>query len=139
MTVSKTSVKPSLSDGSPKSLLQQSARPLAGPPTPPDAVAPPVALRTMLQTLLQETVKAEFARFLGAAPGEPTTTRVGVRNGTRGRTLVTRVGKLTLAVPRDRASLLPTAPQQARPSHHDRVDDERQGHARGAALRVRLQ
>ena len=82
MTVPKTSATTPRSDGSPKSILQQSARPVAGPPVPPDVVAPPDALRTMRQTLLQETQLAEFARFLGAAPFERTTARVGVRNGT---------------------------------------------------------
>jgi putative transposase len=61
------------------------------------------ALRTMLQTLLQETLEAEFARFLGAAPHERSPARRGWRNGRRERTLVTRVGRLTLKVPRDRA------------------------------------
>jgi putative transposase len=67
------------------------------------AGVPEDALRTMLQTLLQETLKAEFARFLGAAPHERSPARRGWRNGTRERTLVTRVGRLTLKVPRDRA------------------------------------
>lgn len=60
-------------------------------------------LRTMLQTLIQETLAAEFTRFLGAAPHERTVERRGWRNGTRERTLVTRVGTLRLRVPRDRA------------------------------------
>ncbi len=101
MTVSKAP----LSDGSPKSLWQQSGgRPAASSvgamPTPPLEV-----LRTMVQTLLQQTLHEEFARFLGAAPFERTTARTGLRNGTRPRTLVTRLGKLTLAIPRDRSSL----------------------------------
>lgn len=67
------------------------------------AAVPEDALRTMLQTLVQETLEAEFTRFLGAAPHERTATRRGWRNGARRRTLVTRVGSLTLTVPRDRA------------------------------------
>ena len=97
MTVSNRS----LSDGSPQRLLQQSSR----RETAAASLPPLDLLRTMLQTMLQQTLQAEFARFLGAAPFERTTARVGVRNGTRGRTLVTRVGKVTLEVPRDRASL----------------------------------
>jgi putative transposase len=64
---------------------------------------PEDALKTMLQTLLQETLQAEFTRFLGAAPHERRPERRGWRNGTRERTLLTRVGPLTLRVPRDRA------------------------------------
>lgn len=82
-------------DGSPKRLLQQSIPP-AGPATPDQ-------LRAMIQTLIHEVLEAEFAQFLGAAPYERTGARLGVRNGTRRRTLVTRVGKLVLRVPRDRA------------------------------------
>ncbi|MBK7831246.1 MAG: transposase [Gemmatimonadetes bacterium] len=53
----------------------------------------------------QQTLQEEFTRFLGAAPFERTDARAGVRNGTRPRTLVTRVGTVALQVPRDRASL----------------------------------
>lgn len=60
-------------------------------------------LRAMLQALIQETLEAEFTRFLGAAPHERTAERRGWRNGARERTLVTRVGTLRLRVPRDRA------------------------------------
>lgn len=67
------------------------------------ADVPDDALKAMLQTLIQETLEAEFTRFLGAAPRERSATRRGWRNGTRERTLVTRVGRLELRVPRDRA------------------------------------
>lgn len=82
---------------------------------PPKATTPPLqrqgaaramsedVLRAMLQTLLQETLEAEFTRFLGAAPYERTPERHGWRNGARERTLLTRVGTLRLRVPRDRA------------------------------------
>jgi len=59
----------------------------------------------MMQTLLQEMLEAEFARFLGAAPFERSAARQGQRNGSRPRQLVTRVGKIALRVPRDRASI----------------------------------
>ena len=62
-------------------------------------------LRTLLGTLLQETMRTEFERALGAAPYERTPERRGYRNGAYPRTLQTRVGSLTLAVPRDRAGL----------------------------------
>ncbi|MGH3113093.1 MAG: IS256 family transposase, partial [Gaiellaceae bacterium] len=64
---------------------------------------PEELLRTMMQRLMQEMLEVEFTRLLGALPHERTPARRGYRNGTRERTLVTRVGKLTLRVPRDRA------------------------------------
>jgi putative transposase len=97
MTVSNRS----LSDGSPQRLLQQSSRrETTAAPVPPLEL-----LRTMLQSMLQQTLHDEFTRFLGAAPFERTDARMGLRNGTRPRTLVTRVGPVALQVPRDRASL----------------------------------
>jgi putative transposase len=63
------------------------------------------AIRTLLTTLVQETIRAEFDRFLGAAPYERTPARRGHRNGSYPRTLKTRVGAMTLAIPRDRAGL----------------------------------
>lgn len=71
------------------------------PPTVPDV--PEDALRTMLQSLIQETLEREFTQFVGAAPHARSATRRGWRNGHRGRTLLTRVGPLRLQVPRDRA------------------------------------
>lgn len=64
---------------------------------------PTEALKVMLQALIQETLEAEFTEFLGAASHERSATRRGWRNGTRERTWQTRVGALTLRVPRDRA------------------------------------
>jgi putative transposase len=81
-------------DGSPRRLFEQSSLP---------SLADPAALRQLVEAVVQETLTREFAQFLGAAPYERTGARQGVRNGTRPRTLVTRVGGLTLAVPRDRA------------------------------------
>lgn len=87
-------------DGSPRRLFEQSSpRVGAAPPLHAD----PLALRQLVQAVVQETLTREFAQFLGAVPYERTDARQGVRNGTRPRTLVTRVGALTLAVPRDRA------------------------------------
>ena len=80
--------------------------------TVPSKATPPVgseqgpvpedALRTMVETVVQEALELEFTRFLGAAPHERTDARRGWRNGVRERTLLTRVGTLTLRVPRDR-------------------------------------
>jgi transposase-like protein len=59
----------------------------------------------MVHTVVQEALRAEFAQFVGAAPYERHPARRGVRNGSYPRTFKTRVGALTLAVPRDRAGL----------------------------------
>lgn len=67
--------------------------------------APDDALRAMVATIVQETIHAEFAQFLGAEPYERTTERRGYRNGSYVRALHTRVGTLTLSIPRDRAGL----------------------------------
>ena len=67
--------------------------------------APDDALRAMVATIVQDTIQAEFAQFLGAEPYERTTERRGYRNGRYVRALNTRVGTLTLAIPRDRAGL----------------------------------
>lgn len=87
-------------DDSPRRLFQQSTGTGVGSPAPH---ADPLALRQLVEAIVQETLTREFAQFLGAAPYERTAERQGMRNGTRPRTLVTRVGRLTLAVPRDRA------------------------------------
>jgi transposase-like protein len=93
-------------DGTPKRLLQQSPaasrqsdafRPLGG--------ADPDALRQLIETVVQQMLEREFAQCLGAEAYERTAARRGVRNGTRSRSLVTRVGRIALAVPRDRAAL----------------------------------
>jgi transposase-like protein len=64
---------------------------------------PPDVVRTMLQTMIQEALRAEFDRFVGAQPYERTPARTGVRNGTYPRALTTRVGAMRLTIPRDRA------------------------------------
>jgi transposase-like protein len=57
----------------------------------------------MLQTLVQQAVEAQFAQFFGAAPYERSEARQGLRNGSRTRWLVTRVGKIEIRIPRERA------------------------------------
>lgn len=88
------------SDGSPKRLFEQSIPTVVGSPS---LAADPAALRQLVEAIVQETLIREFTQFLGAAPHERSAERRGVRNGTRPRTLVTRVGRLVLEVPRDRA------------------------------------
>lgn len=69
------------------------------------APVPADALRAMVATLVQETIRTEFDQFIGAAPYERTEERQGRRNGSYPRTFTTRVGAMTLAIPRDRAGL----------------------------------
>ena len=59
-------------------------------------------LRDLVEWLYQEMMELEFADQLGAGHYERTETRQGYRNGYRERQLNTRVGTLTLRVPRDR-------------------------------------
>lgn len=59
-------------------------------------------LRDLVEWLLQELLELEFKEHLGADLYERTDQRRGYRNGYRHRDLVTRVGRLTLRVPRDR-------------------------------------
>jgi transposase-like protein len=59
-------------------------------------------MRDLLEWLLQEVLDLEFSQFLGAAPYERSQDRKGYRNGYYQRELFTRVGRLTLRVPRDR-------------------------------------
>jgi transposase-like protein len=82
--------------------------PLMEQPRTP-APAPDDLLRQMLTTIVQQTLEAEFTRFLGAGPHERTHARRGWRNGHRARRFTTRVGSLELRVPRDRAGLFQPA------------------------------
>jgi putative transposase len=68
-----------------------------------EQAAAPDVLRSWLGTVVQDLIRAEFDRYLGAAPYERTPTRRGHRNGSYARTFHTRVGSLRLAIPRDRA------------------------------------
>jgi hypothetical protein len=62
-----------------------------------------------MQEALQEVLEGEMTEFLGAAPGERTEGRTGYRAGYYSRSLITRVGKLELRVPRDRNGEFSTA------------------------------
>jgi transposase-like protein len=66
---------------------------------------PPDALRALVATLVQDTIRAEFDRFVGAAPYERTATRRGHRNGHYRRQFRTRIGAIVLDIPRDRAGV----------------------------------
>jgi len=65
-------------------------------------------LRTLLQALLKELLEQEMTKALAAAPGERTPDRAGYRAGHYPRSLITRVGKLELRVPRDRVGRFST-------------------------------
>ena len=60
------------------------------------------ALRTLMRVSLQVVLEAEMTDAVGASKGERTASRLGYRSGYYSRTLITRVGKLELRVPRDR-------------------------------------
>jgi putative transposase len=65
-------------------------------------------LRTLVRTALEEVLEAEMTEALGAEKGERTPSRLGYRSGYYGRTLITRIGKLELRVPQDRAGRFST-------------------------------
>jgi transposase-like protein len=59
-------------------------------------------LRELMESFDNEVLEAEMTEHLGAEPDERTEEREGYRNGHYTRSLVTRVGPLTLRVPRSR-------------------------------------
>jgi transposase-like protein len=58
--------------------------------------------KQLLRESLHEVLEAEMTELLGAEPGQRTEARSGYRAGYYSRSLVTRLGKLELRVPRDR-------------------------------------
>lgn len=68
----------------------------------------PDGLHEVIRAVMQEVLEAEMEEALGASKGERTPERLGYRSGYYGRTLVTRVGKLELRVPQDRAGRFST-------------------------------
>jgi len=60
------------------------------------------AFGELMECMLNQFLLAESAEKLGAAEYERSDERSDYRNGTRERSLVTRIGKITLAVPRHR-------------------------------------
>jgi transposase-like protein len=59
-------------------------------------------LRDLVEWLVQELLDIEFSKYVAAEPYERSEDRQGYRNGYRQRDLFTRVGRLSLRVPRDR-------------------------------------
>jgi putative transposase len=66
-------------------------------------------LRGLVRTALQEVLEVEMTEALGAEKSERTAGRLGYRWGYYGRTLITRIGKLELRVPQDRAGRFSTS------------------------------
>ena len=66
------------------------------------------ALRTLVQTTVQEVLEGEMDEALGAGKSERTGERRGYRSGYYGRKLTTRVSTLELRVPQDRGGLFRT-------------------------------
>jgi len=66
-------------------------------------------MEALLQPILNQLLQAEMTEHLRAEPGERTDQRRGWRNGSYKRQLTTRVGTLTLEVPRDREGTFQTA------------------------------
>src|SRR5687767_7154826 len=66
-------------------------------------------LKALVKEALDQLLQAEMTEFLGAAPGERSSTRAGYRAGYYERGLITRVGKIELRVPRDRSGEFSTA------------------------------
>lgn len=89
-------------ESSPRRVVEQSIR-VAESEAPPGPLRDREAVRQLVEEIVQTMLEREFAHFLGAARYERTPERRGVRNGKRRRALVTRVGRLALEIPRDRA------------------------------------
>ena len=66
-------------------------------------------IKALLKEALQDVLEGEMSAFLGAESGERTEARSGYRAGYYGRSLVTRIGKLELRVPRERGGEFSTA------------------------------
>jgi transposase-like protein len=65
-------------------------------------------LREIVRETMQAMLEAEMDEAIGATKSERTDGRLGYRSGYYGRTLITRVGKLELRVPQDRAGRFST-------------------------------
>lgn len=68
----------------------------------------PDGLREIVRSVMQAMLEAEMDEAVGASKSERTDGRLGYRSGYYTRTLVTRVGKLELRVPQDRAGRFST-------------------------------
>ncbi len=65
-------------------------------------------MKELVREALQSFLEAEMTEFLGASSGERTDKRKGYRAGYYRRSWITRVGKVELAVPRDRSGQFST-------------------------------
>ena len=101
--------------------------------------------KQLLKESLQEVLEAEMTEVIGASSGERTELRSGYRAGYYSRSLVTRIGKLELRIPRDREGQLLHRAVRPLPALGDgagvgpgrdvragRVDPQGQGGDRGA-------
>lgn len=70
----------------------------------------PEALREMVATMVQAVLQEQQAQFLGAGPYERSPGRRGQRNGTKPRTMKTRVGEIAFEVPQVRGAGEPFRP-----------------------------
>ena len=68
-----------------------------------EVFAEPDGAKRLLEHLLAQAMQAEVSRHLGAEAHERAAGRRGWRNGTKPRTLKTRVGELEIDVPQVRA------------------------------------
>jgi len=66
-------------------------------------------IKGLVKEALQNILEAEMTEFLGARPGERTSNRLGYRAGYYHRNYLIRLGKIELAVPRDRNGEFSTA------------------------------
>ena len=66
-------------------------------------------VEVLMEELMNQLLQAEMTEHLRATPGEQTDRRRGYRNGSYERRLTTRVGTLTLEVPRDRNGTFQTS------------------------------
>ena len=66
-------------------------------------------IKALMKEALQEVLEGEMTEFPGASSSERLESRSGYRAGYYGRSLVTRIGKLELRVPRDRSGEFSTA------------------------------
>src|SRR5438105_12672006 len=89
-------------------------------------------LRALVRTALQEVLEAEMTEALSAEKGERAAGRQGYRSGYCGRTLITRVGKLELRVPQDRAGRFSTELFERYHVRARGVDPQSEGDHRGA-------
>jgi putative transposase len=72
--------------------------------------ADPEALKELVTVMVQTILNEEQARFLGAGPYERSQGRRGHRNGTKPRSMKTRVGKIGFEVPQVRGAEEPFRP-----------------------------